>query len=152
MIWIKPFLLTSQVAGKTYSSPVPWTKEKRDGGQLDYRERVQGPCSLMPLTRHCNLVHSLCHAQLFVTPWTLCSMPVFPVLHCVLQFAQTHFHWVNDAIQSSHSLSPPSPSSVFPSIRIFSSESALCIRWPKYWSFIFGISPSNEYSGLISCR
>ena len=44
------------------------------------------------------------------------------------------------------------PPSIFPSIRVFSNESALCIRWPKYWSFSFSISPSNEYSGLISCR
>ena len=42
--------------------------------------------------------------------------------------------------------------SVFPSIRVFSKESVLCIRWPKYWSFSFSLSPSNEYSGLISCR
>ena len=48
-----------------------------------------------------------------------------------------------------HSLLPPS---IFPSIRVFSSESVLCIRWPKYWSFSFSISPSNEYSGLISFR
>ena len=58
-----------------------------------------------------------------------------------------------DAMQSSHPLSPllllPS---IFPSIRVFSNESSLCVRWPKYWSFGFNISPSNEYSGLISFR
>ena len=56
-------------------------------------------------------------------------------------------------IQPSHALSSPSPPpSIFPSIRVFSNESVLCIRWPKYWSFSFSISPSNEYSGLISFR
>ena len=83
---------------------------------------------------------------------TLCdpindSMPGFPVLHYLLESAQTHIHWVNDAIQPSHPLSSPSPLA-FPSIRVFSNESVLCIRWPKYWS----ITPSNEYSGLISFR
>ena len=69
------------------------------------------------------------------------------------QFTQTHVHCISDAIQPSHPLSPllllPS---IFPSIRVFSSESVLCIRWPKYWSFSFSISPSSEYSGLISFR
>ena len=66
---------------------------------------------------------------------------------------QTHVHRVGDAIQPSHPLSSPSPLfSIFPSIRVFSNESALCIRWPEYWSFSFNISPSNEYLGLISFR
>ena len=69
------------------------------------------------------------------------------------EFTQTHVHWVADTIQPSHSLSSPSPlPSIFPNIRVFSNESVLCIRWPKYWSFSFSISPSNEYSGLISFR
>ena len=64
-----------------------------------------------------------------------------------------HVHWVSDAIQPSHPLSSPSPpASLFPRIRVFSNESTLCIRWPKYWSFSFNISPSNEYSGLVSFR
>ena len=74
-----------------------------------------------------------------------------PVHHQLLEFAQTHVHQVGDAIQPSHSLSPlhllPS---IFPSIKVFSNELAFCIRWPKYWSFSFSLSPSNEYSGLIS--
>ena len=82
-----------------------------------------------------------------------CSMPCFPVLHYLLEFAQTHVRWVGDAFQLSH----PLPlllllPSIFPSIRVFSNESALHIRWPKYWSFNLSISPSNEYSGLISFR
>ena len=83
----------------------------------------------------------------------VCSMPGLPVHHQLLEFTQTHVHWLGDAIQPSHPLSPPSPSAlIFPSIRIFSNESVLHIRWPKYWSFSFNISPSNEYSGLISFR
>ena len=66
---------------------------------------------------------------------------------------QTHVHWVSDAIQPSHPLSSPLLlPSIFPSIRVFSNESPLHIRWPKYWSFSFNISPSNEHPGLISFR
>ena len=66
---------------------------------------------------------------------------------------QTHVHWVSDAIQPSHPLSSPFLlPSIFPSIRVFSNESPLHIRWPKYWSFSFNISPSNEHPGLISFR
>ena len=89
---------------------------------------------------------------------TLCdpmdfSTPGLPVHHQLPEFTQTHVHRVGDAIQPSYPLSPllllPS---IFPRIRIFSNESVLCINWPKYWSFSFSISPSNEYSGLISLR
>ena len=82
-----------------------------------------------------------------------CSTPGLPVQHQLLEPTQTHVHWVGDAIQPSHPLSSPSsPASVFPSIRVFSNESTLPMRWPKYWSFIFNISPSNEHPGLISFR
>ena len=82
-----------------------------------------------------------------------CSTPGFPVHHQLPELARTHVHRVGDAIQPSHPLSSPSlPPSVFPSIRVFANESVLCIRWPKYWSFSFSISPANEYSGLISFR
>ena len=80
-----------------------------------------------------------------------CSMPGFPVHHQLPELAQTHAHWVSDAIQPSRPLLSPSPP-VFPSIRVFSNESVLRLKWPKYWSFIFSTSPSNEYSGLISFR
>ena len=67
--------------------------------------------------------------------------------------SETHVHWVDDVIQKFLFLAPPSSSApVFPSIRVFSNESVLCIRWPKYWSFSFSISPSSEYSGLFSFR
>ena len=77
-----------------------------------------------------------------------CSRPGLPVHHQLLEPTQTHVSRVSDAIQPSHHLLL----SIFPSIMVFSSESVLCIRWPKYWSFSFHISPSNEYSGLISFR
>ena len=80
-------------------------------------------------------------------------MPGFPVHYQLLQLAQTHVLRIGDATQPSHPLSSllllPS---ILPSIRVFSNESVLHIRCPKYWSFSFSISPSNEYSGLISFR
>ena len=82
-----------------------------------------------------------------------CSMPGFIVHHQLLELAQTYVHRVSDAIQSSHPLlSLLLLTSIFPSIQVFSSESVLRIKWPKYWSFSLSISPSNEYSGLISFR
>ena len=81
-----------------------------------------------------------------------CSTPGFPVHHQHRELTQTHVHWVSDASQPSRPLSfflCPSPPAFFPSIRVFSKESVLYIRWPKYWSFSFSISPSKEYSGLI---
>ena len=81
------------------------------------------------------------------------SMPGFPVPHHHSEFAQVHNHGVGDAIQPSHPLLPSSASaSVFHSIWVFSNELAVHTRWPKYWSFSFSISPSNEYSELISFR
>ena len=82
-----------------------------------------------------------------------CSMPGFLVHHWLPELSQTHVHCDSDVIQPSHSLlSTSPPSSIFPSIRIFSNESVLCIRWPKYWSFSFSIIPSNGYSGMIAFR
>ena len=81
------------------------------------------------------------------------NTPDFPVLHYLPEFAQIHVHWVSDAIQPSHPLLFPFLlPSIFPSIRIFSNESVFHISWPKYWSFSYSISPSNEYSGLISFK
>ena len=82
----------------------------------------------------------------------VCSTPGFPVHHQLPELAQTHVHRIGDAnhfILCHPLLHLPS---VFPSIRVISKESVLPIRWPKYWSFSFSISPSNKYSGLISFR
>ena len=81
-----------------------------------------------------------------------CSTPVFLVLHYLLVFAQTHVESVMPSIHLILCCPLLLLPSIFPSIRIFSNESALPIRWPEYWSFSFSISPSNEYSGLISFR
>ena len=76
-----------------------------------------------------------------------------PVHHRLPESTQTHVHWVGDAIHPSHPLSSPLLlPSIFPSIKVFASESALHIRWPKYCRFSFSISASNDYSGLISFR
>ena len=82
-----------------------------------------------------------------------CSTLGLPVHHQLPEFTQTHVHWVGDAIQPSHPLSSPFlPALNLSSIRVFSNDSALHIRWPKYWSFSFSISPSKEHPGLISFR
>ena len=82
-----------------------------------------------------------------------CSTPGLPVHNKPPEFTQTHAHLVSDAMQPSHPLSSPSPPIFNLSIiRVFSNESVLRIRWPKYWSFSFSISFSNEYSGLFSFR
>jgi len=91
-----------------------------------------------------------CHVQLCDS--TDCSTLGFPIHHQLPELAQTHVHRVGDTIQPSlSSLSLPAKE-IFPSIRVLSNETDLHIRWPKYWSFSFSISPSNEYSGLISFR
>ena len=99
-------------------------------------QSVQFNCSVM----------SDCDRMDYITPG-------LPVYHQLLEFTQTHVHQVSDATQQSYPLLPilllPS---VFPSIRFFSHESVLLIRWPKYWSFSFSVSPSKEYSGLISFK
>ena len=99
------------------------------------------------------LVSSVAQSCLTLCDPMDCSTPGFPVHHQLLAITQTHVHWVCDTIQPSHPLLSPFPTAFnLPIIRVFSSESVLHIRWPKQWSFIFSISPSNEYSGLISFR
>ena len=104
--------------------------------------------------------HSTCKinsVQLLSCIWLFatsdCGTPSFPVCHQLPELTQTYVHWVGDAIQPSHSLSSPSLPALNPSQHqgLFS-ESVLHIRWPKYWSLSFSISPSNECSGLISFR
>ena len=97
-------------------------------------------------------VQLLSRGWVFVTPWIWSTLGL-SVHHQFQEITQTHVHRVGDA--SSHLilcrpllLLPPNP----PSIRVFSNESTLLMRWPKYWSFSFSISPSNEHPGLISFR
>ena len=106
-----------------------------------------------PLSFDCSIETHLCCCCCLVGNAMDCIMQGFPDLHYLLEFAQIHVHWVGDVIQPSHPLLPSCPlPSIFPSVRVFSSESALHIKWPKCWSFSFSISLSNEYPGLISFR
>ena len=103
-------------------------------------------------------VYSVQFSSVVQSCLTLCdpmshSTPGLPVHHHLPEFTQTHIHRVRDAIQPSHPQSSPSPPApIRTSIRVFSNESTLFMRWPKYWRFSFSISPSNEYPGLISFR
>ena len=97
-------------------------------------------------------VQLLSHVQLFETPWTAAHQVSLSITNSqsLLKLMS-----IGSVISPSHLIFCCPiflPLSIFPNIRVFSNESALCIRWPKYWSFSFSISPSNEYSGLISFR
>ena len=97
-------------------------------------------------------VQSLSRVQLFATPWTAArqaSLFITNIQSLLKLMSIVSVMPPNHLIFCHPLLLPPS---IFPSIRVFSNESVLCIRWPKYWSFSFSISPSNEYSGLISFR
>ena len=97
-------------------------------------------------------VQSLSHVQLFATPWTAARQASLPITNSWSLLKLMYIESVmpsNNLILCCPLLLPPS---VFPSIRVFSNESVLRFRWSKYWSFSFRISPSNEYSGLISFR
>ena len=97
-------------------------------------------------------VQSLSHVRLFATPWTAAHQASLSITNSqsLLKLMS------NESVMPSNHLILCCPllllPSIFPSIRVFSNESVLHIRWPKYWSFSFNISPSNEYSGLISVR
>ena len=97
-----------------------------------------------------NLVQSLSHVRLFATPWTVACQASLSIASswCLLKLMSIELVMPSNYLILCHPLLLPS--SIFPSIRVFSNESVLWIRWPKYWSFSFSISPSSEYSGLIS--
>ena len=106
----------------------------------------------MELYGYSSSVQSLSHVQLFVTPWTAtcqASLSIAKSLSLLKLMSIESIMPSNHLVLCRPLLLPPS---IFPSIRVFSNESVLHIRWPKYWSFGFSISPSNEYSGLISLR
>ena len=96
--------------------------------------------------------HSLSPVRLFATPWTAAGQSSLSITNSQSLLKHMYIELVmpsNHLILCHPLLLPPS---IFSSIRVFSNESALRVRWPKYWSFSFNISPTNEYSGLISCR
>ena len=125
-------------------------------GQLVHRPQLESP--LASLNSHVlrlrprQSAKSLSHVRLFVTPWTAAHQASTSITS---SRRSLKFMSIKSVIPSNHLilcrplLLPPS---IFPSIRVFSNESALHIRWPKYWGFRFSINPSNEYSGLISFR
>ena len=132
--------LISFSANASFCSKI-WSRIPRFLFVIDKKEKRK------PWGYNCCCSTALSHVWLFVTHQASLSFTVS-------EFVQTHVHWVSDAIQPSHPLSPSSP----PALNLpqhwglFSSESALCIRWPKYWRFSFSISPSNECSVFISFR
>ena len=106
----------------------------------------------LPALKEVSSVHSLCYVQLFATPWTAARQASLSINNSQSLLELGSIKLVmpsNHLILCRPLLLLPS---VFPSIRVFSHESPLRIQWPKYWSFSFSISPSNEYSGLISFR
>ena len=97
-------------------------------------------------------VQSLSHFRLLAAPWTATHQASMSIINSqnLLKLMSLESVMPSSHLNLCHPLLLPP--SIFPSIRVFSNESVLCIRWPKYWSFSFSISPSNEYSGLISLR
>ena len=153
----------SSVQGILQARTLEWVAISFSRGSSWPRDQTQSQSlqtgSLLPEPRgkpHLRVLSSVQFSSVTQLCLTLCdpmdcSTPGFPVHNQLPELSQTHVHWVGDAIQPSYPLSfhlllP----SIFPSIRVFFSESVLCIRWPKHWNFSFSISPSNEYSGLIS--
>ena len=111
-------------------------------------------CSVPPSSKYLVLFSTVVLKSCLTlsNPWTACSRPGFPVLHYLPEFAQSQLMSIESMMPSNHLglCHPLLLPSIFPSIKVFSSELALQIRWPEYWSFSVSISPSNEYSGLIS--
>ena len=138
-------MITVSVGKVILDESLPWTQQPwvvATRPRLFYHQRPSTKSSTVFVV----VAQSVSHVRLFATPWSAAHQ-------ASLSFT---IHWVSDAIQLPNHLILCHPflllSLIFPSIRIFSNESVLCIRWPKYWSFSFSISPSNENSGLISLR
>ena len=120
---------------------------------------VSGPClrlwslrtSGSPVRTNEHSVQSLSHVRLFVTPWTAARQVSLSITNSWSLLKRTS---IKSMMPCNHLIlcCPLLPPSIFPNIKVFSNESVLCIRWPKYWSFSFSISPCNEYSGPISFR
>ena len=143
-VWLGTLLQTGS-SFVLYLEPVHWRTSSVGQTYPNWNEFI---CFVV------NVVQLLSHVRLSVTPWTACRTPGFPVLHDLPEFAQTHVWCVRDAIKpSSHPLSPLLLlTSIFPTYQGLFQWVSSCIRGPKYWSFSFSISPSNDYSGLISFR
>ena len=126
-------------------------KVKEESEKADVKLNIQKPRSWhqVPSVKF-SLVQLLSHARLFVTPWTAACQASLSIINSqsLLRLMCIMLVMPSNHLILCHSLLLPS--SIFPSIRVFSNELVLRIRWPKYWSFIFSISPSNEYSVPIT--
>ena len=144
------------------AAPRNWNRSTEDrvffhNDQIATEQNLVTPSLMRMWTKNCQTlqfssVQSLSHVQLFSTPWTAARQASLSITN---SRSLPKFMSIESVMPSSHLilcrpllLLP----SIFPSIRVFSNESALCIRWPKYWSFSFNLSPSSEHSGLISFR
>ena len=111
-----------------------------------------GQCRCLAVLQSFSSVQLLSRVWLYATPWIAARQTSLSITNS-RSVPKTHVHRVGDAIKPSHPLSSPSPPApIPPSIRVFSNESTLLMRWPKYWSFSFNITLSNEHPGLISFR
>ena len=137
--WLSNYAHTHRTGGSSYKLSA-LTKAKG-------RERICHLCSFQ-----FSSVQSLSHVWLFATPWTAACQASLSITNSrsLLKLMSIALVMPFNYLILCHPLFLPH--SIFPSIRVFSNESVLHIRWPKYWSFSFSISPSNEYSGLISFR
>ena len=144
--------------GKVHQSLGSWSiriKRKNNFPISENKEDIIHDSIFIKMIRKCcqfSSVQSLSHVQLFVTPWTTICQASLSITNSQYLLKLMS---IESVMPSNHlTLCGPffCPPSIFPSIRVFFSESALCTRWPKYWSFSFSISLSNEYSGLISFR
>ena len=138
--WVPPMRLFNDLGS--------WPSEAQERGLLTSQHLINTYLLRRRLNYCCSIAKS---CPTLCDPMD-CSTPSFPVLHYLLEFAQTHVHWVSDAILSSHFLLPASP----PTLTLSQHQglfqwSALHIRWPKYWGFSFSISP-NEYPRSNSFR
>ena len=123
-----------------------------EGSQNLEVELLYGPAILLLGSVQLNSVQLLSHVWLFVTPWTSACQASLSITNSQSPPKPTSIKSVMPSIHLILCCPLLLLPSIFPSIRIFSNESALCIRWPKYWSFSFNISPFNEHPGLISFK
>ena len=131
----------------TFSLSKRWPRAEGTAGTVAGAQLSSPPLFIFQFSA----VQLLSHVRLFAIPWTAACQASLSIAN---SWSLLELMSIKSVMPSNHLIlwHPLLLPSIFPSIRIFSSESVLCIRWPKYWSFSFSISPSNEYSGLISFR
>ena len=139
--------------GVGIGNPLQYTRLENSIGRGTWRATVLGVMHSITIRKQMPVVvQSLSHVQLFVTPWTAAHQASlsFTIFRSLLKLMPTKSEMPSNHLVLCHPLLLLL--SIFPSIRVFSNESVLCIRWSKHWNFNFNISTSNEYSGLIAFR